>query len=252
MTNGRLLWGYIDGFPYSASPQSRKSRDQNQDPHGAVFGFLPNADGQRCYGLLAGDVKGIHNAKIATSFIQFVEELQDKVAMFQPDLRVYSTIIRNYSIFRGTPWYHGGPWYDWVMVNWGDDDGMLPAKIWGFVDFRLSAPPHNDIVVYGGINLEPSVYAVVESAMFCNVRNEVNSEIFRPITTEVGGFRDRRVSKLKFYLADVEAFEDPLVVVPDIEGDANRYLLLKSRRQWVQDFEKWLDRPYEHIPDEHE
>jgi hypothetical protein len=251
MTNGLLLWRYLDGFPHSTSPPPKKSRLQSKDPHGTVFGFLPNADGQRQYGVLDGDVKGIHNAKIATSFIQFVEELQDKVAMFQPDLRVYSTIIRNYSIFRGTPWYHGGPWYDWVMVNWGDDDGMLPAKIWGFVDFRLSAPPHNDIV-YGGINLEPSVYAVVESAMFCNVRNEVNSEIFRPITTEVGGFRDRRVSKLKFYLADVEAFEDPLVVVPDIEGDANRYLLLKSRRQWVQDFEKWLDRPYEHIPDEHE
>jgi hypothetical protein len=83
-----------------------------------------------------------------------------------------------------------------------------------------------------------------------NARRELlNSEIFRPITTEVGRFTDRRVSKLKFYLADVEAFHGPVVVVvSDVDGDANRYLLVKNQR--VEDFEKWLDRPYEHIPNE--
>jgi hypothetical protein len=113
------------------------------------------------------------------------------------------------------------------------------------------AKPHNDVVNFGGIDIEPSVYAIVESAVFCNARREaLNSEIFRPITTEVGRFTDRRVSKLKFYLADVEAFHGPVVVVPDVDGDANRYLLVKNRGQWVEDFEKWLDRPYEHIPNE--
>jgi hypothetical protein len=91
----------------------------------------------------------------------------------------------------------------------------------------------------------------VESAVFCSARREaLNLEIFRPITTEVVRFTDRRVSKLKFYLADVEAFHGPVVVVPDVDGDANRYLLVKNRGQWVEDFEKWLDRPYEHIPNE--
>jgi hypothetical protein len=73
---------------------------------------------------------------------------------------------------------------------------------------------------------------------------------FCPISTEVGRFTDRWVSKLKFYLADVEAFHGLVVVVPDIDGDANRYLLVKNCRQWVEDFEKWLDRPYEHMPNE--
>jgi hypothetical protein len=53
----------------------------------------------------------------------------------------------------------------------------------------------------------------MESAVFCNARRVLlNSEIFRPITTEVGRFTDRRVSKLNFYLADVEAFHGPVVV----------------------------------------
>jgi hypothetical protein len=44
-------------------------------------------------------------------------------------------------------------------------------------------------------------------------------------------FTDRRVSKLKFYFADVEAFHGPVVVVPDIDGDANRYLIVKNHGQ---------------------
>jgi hypothetical protein len=49
-------------------------------------------------------------------------------------------------------------------------------------------------------------------------------------------------------LADVEAFHGPVVVVPDVDGDANRYLLVKNRRQWVEDFEKWLDSPTNIFP----
>jgi hypothetical protein len=52
-------------------------------------------------------------------------------------------------------------------------------------------------------------------------------------------------------MADVEAFHGPVVVVPDVDGDdSNRYLLVKNHGQWVEDFEKCLDRPYEHIPNE--
>jgi hypothetical protein len=78
------------------------------------------------------------------------------------------------------------------MVNWGEEEGVLPAKIWRFVDFRM-AKTHNDVVNFGGINIEPSIYAIVESAVFCNARRDeaLNSEIFCPITTEVGRFTDR-------------------------------------------------------------
>jgi hypothetical protein len=181
-----------------------------------VFGFLMDEMGKRHYSLLGGMLKGREKAKITTSYLHFVSELQEKVQSFAPDLRVYSTVVHNSTIYQGTPWLKNGPWYDWVMVNWGEEEGVLPAKICGFVDFRTK--PHNDVVNFGGIDIEPSIYAILESAVFCNARWElINFEIFCPITTEVGRFTDRRVSKLKFYLADVEAFHGPVVVVPDVE-----------------------------------
>jgi hypothetical protein len=46
-----------------------------------------------------------------------------------------------------------------------EEEGVLPAKIWGFVDFRM-AKPHNEVVNFGGIDIEPSIYAM------CSVMQE--------------------------------------------------------------------------------
>ena len=48
------------------------------------------------------------------------------------------------------------------------------------------------------------------------------------------------VSKLQLYLANVEAFVKPLFVIPDIGGQANDYLMLKSRQEWRELFIKYL------------
>jgi len=51
--------------------------------------------------------------------------------------------------------------------------------------------------------------------------------LFIPIRKEVQEITTQMVSKLKFYLADVEAFASPLlVVIPDMGGNANDYFLL--------------------------
>ena len=67
------------------------------------------------------------------------------------------------------------------------------------------------------------------------------SDIFVPITKRVGSMVNGKVTKLKFYLADVEAFEAPMVVVPDIGGKNNEYFVVKSREEWWEDFEAWLE-----------
>jgi hypothetical protein len=38
------------------------------------------------------------------------------------------------------------------------------------------------------------------------------------------------------------------VVVPDINGPANRYIVLKERSMWKEDFAKWLARDYDKFP----
>lgn len=54
-----------------------------------------------------------------------------------------------------------------------------------------------------------------------------------------------RVTELKFYLADTDAFVAPLCVIPDIGGAVTDYFCVKNRLQWKEEFEEWLDSPDE-------
>jgi hypothetical protein len=54
---------------------------------------------------------------------------------------------------------------------------------------------------------------------------------------EVGNIAGGSVTKLKFYLADVEAFSAPMVVIPDIGGDPNAYFYVKIGYVGEEDFE---------------
>jgi hypothetical protein len=134
------------------------------------------------------------------------------------------------------------------MVDWEGYDPM-PNKLWGFLD--LSSIPEDNDIEYGGLlTLEPGVYAIVESSEVDESRaDELQSEIFVPITTEVGEIRDNRVRKLKYYLAPVRAFMGPAIVIPDIGGRPNGYLMLKPRETWRKDFDKWLATKYEQFDD---
>jgi hypothetical protein len=70
--------------------------------------------------------------------------------------------------------------------------------------------------------------------------------MFTHITTDVTQKRRNHVGKLKFYLADVKAFDCPIVVLPDVGGPPNSYnTMVKRRAEWLADFAAWLRKPYE-------
>jgi hypothetical protein len=136
------------------------------------------------------------------------------------------------------------------MVDWGDDGVLLPNKIYGFVDCREL--PSNFRLNYGGLDyVDPGIYAIVESATAVS-RQQAGSftEIFTRITTDVATIRRNRVEKLQFYLADVKAFDRPIVVLPDLGGPPNSYIVMVKRRvEWRADFSSWLRKPYESYTD---
>jgi hypothetical protein len=47
-----------------------------------------------------------------------------------------------------------------------------------------------------------------------------------------------------FYLANVEAFTDPVAVIPDVGGAPNQYFQVRSRSDWRNKFIDWLELPH--------
>lgn len=192
-------------------------------------------------------VEGEEGMVVEQDLVDFVGKLQEKVWQWIPRLCIHANHYRNGCIFRGSPLHMGKVWRDWVLVDWGDD-GKLPCKIWGFIDLR--SLPHENVVNYGGYDgIVPARYAIVESSLHNPDQDEWQmSEIFRPILTDVRQIRGGRVTKLKFYLADVEAFLEPITVIADIGGAPNAYFWCKNRTEWREDFVQWLREEAEEIP----
>jgi len=58
------------------------------------------------------------------------------------------------------------------------------------------------------------------------------------------------VTKLKFYLANVDTFKEPCAVVPNVGGPNNSYFWLEPKARWSKLFIQWLRAP--HCDDETE
>jgi hypothetical protein len=160
------------------------------------------------------------------SFRQFCIGLTKILDNHLTNLSVWSTLKGNGVIFRSSLSYHGSIWRGCVMVDWGDD-GVLPNKIYGFVDCREL--PHNFRLNYGGLDyVDPGIYAIVESATAVSHRQAGSfTEMFTRIVTDVTQIRRNHVlEKLQFYLADVKAFDCPIVVLPDAGGAPNSYIIV--------------------------
>jgi hypothetical protein len=178
--------------------------------------------------------------KLETTLLEYVSELQDVVIQYIPTLHLRTTHKRKGQIFRGQGTFRNKVWRDWAMINW-DQEGNLPCKIYGFVDLR-DLPQENHGLEMQGMPLGNNIYAIVEAAVFDEdeVRKAM-SEIFVPITKEIGQITNNAVSCMKFYLADVEAIVSPIAVIPDIGGNPNDYFMIKDRETWRTDFISFLE-----------
>ena len=194
------------------------------------------------------------STKMLPEVVDFLNDLQNLVLPYisQADLPVLSEHKRDKILFRAHPNFMGrGPWKDWVLVDWGEE-GVLPCHIQCFVDLT-SLDSGSKTLQFGGIDLKPNAYAVVECGQFDEDEEEqAKSDIFKPITLEVKGIdeddEDGRqfVTGRTFYLADVEAFQGVCAVIPNLGGPPNAYLHVKPEKEWSMMFEDWLRKPHTH------
>jgi len=150
--------------------------------------------------------------------VDFAAGLEAEVSGFLPHVALHSTHTRDRIVFPGAFDCRDHIWRDWVVVDWGRH-GQLPNKMWGFADLRGPPAdlPRNQQLNFGSIaNLSPSICATAESAELSpSLHGDVNCDMFARLHTEVGVKTDGFVSKLKFCLAEVEAFVEPCIVVPN-------------------------------------
>ena len=154
-------------------------------------------------------------------------------------------------MFRSHPNYRNkGPWRDWAMVQWGRKHGNLPAKIWGFIELTKVDQAARKRFPWGDMDLENGTYAIVESTHYTNGIDR--DSLFVDLTLDSAEEGPQgEVTRRHYYLVDVQAFKDPLVVIPNV-GTKNRYLLMTPRSKWPDLFIAWLKEKYEEIDDSSE
>ena len=97
--------------------------------------------------------------------------------------------------------------------------------------------------------IDPGLYAIVESATFVDQEMEDSeSELFVPIVKEVLKNEEDDGMISIYYLANVDSFHKPVVVIPDVGGPPDAYFMVKPRATWREDFTKWLDMKHETFP----
>ena len=162
-------------------------------------------------------------------------------------LNIRGRQIRNGVRFHGSPYFRDRHWRDWCMIDWGNGPGNEePAQIWCFVVLEDLPARGNRDFSYGTCLLTDGVFAVVECASTRTpANNEPTSRLFVPLVKEMRAVGTGGVKKRQFYLVDTNAIVDTCYVIPDIsdEGTTNHYFQVKSRDQWVIEFEDWLAVP---------
>ena len=235
---GRPVWDYYHGYEYTV-PILGPKVDAPPTIGGAQY-RISEQNGEY-YCVTVGQIGGMSNAfMLEDAFMEFVVGLKNAVAQHIDEVLVHGLHERNGQKFRSSPSYRGKLWRDWAMVDWADY-GVLPNKLWGFVD--LAALPAKSGINYGGLdNLAPGIYAIVENGSWRG--EEYDSELVREILLDCELNPDGSVRDLTFFLADVEAFVSPAMVVPNIGGPNNSYFLVKERDEWRELFEDWLESPH--------
>jgi len=223
---GRGLMHCCTGHKFE--PQCTSVKADETDGRGFVVDAHPES-GRNFMHDPADASRKLGNAHVELCLIDFIVELQDRVNIDIPKLKLLTLHRRNGMIFRGSASFRGTVWRGWVVVDWGRGFEKLPSRMWGFVD--LSRLRKNSRINIGGVNnLQPGVHDVVECSK--HVANPVNTELTTEIKIEAAGFSEGFASKLMFHLAPVEAFVAPTVAVPTIGGKNNAYVWLKPRHTW--------------------
>jgi hypothetical protein len=255
---GRALWDYEAGDPSTkANPGGvvPVNEDEVSDKNrvgGTMFEVYKDELDQLLMRVAGQRKKKQSNYPCKDlDFLLFVCSINEVLGQYTDGgvLYVYSEHHRHGLVFRSHPNFRKrGPWRDWAMVLWGGEHRELPGKIWGFIKItKLDKQTERKLPkeLWGGSSLCNGIFAIIESTTWTGPLDA--DAIFSEVqldAIEVG--EDGIILKRKFYLVDVEAFTEPLVVMEN-QGSKDRYFVMTPRSKWVDQFIAWIEKPHEKI-----
>jgi hypothetical protein len=237
--DGRPLWDYYHGFEHT----QKIEKTPTQTTGDMKMVVSENVTTNQLEYKIITRMKDKQKVKVETELLEFVMRIQKDLDDVLPIIPICAEHCRGDQIFRSHPNYLGkGPWRDWVMVRWTTGD--LPAKIWGFLD--LSAIPEGtEVPLTVGIgSVESGIYAIIESADYIDVDEDgITSDLFTELQLETRELsHDGELVSRRFYLADVESFVGPMVVIPNIGATPKcRYFQMTPKEEWSKQFAAWID-----------
>jgi hypothetical protein len=163
----------------------------------------------------------------------------------KPPIRFFTQHNRSGNIFRADPQFHKKsqePWYDWVMVDWGnEDEDNVPAKLLLFLEIDESE--FTQAFKFGESYIEsPGAYAIAYS-FATNFKEPAHLDSRLVTYGKILTTSDNITPIL--YVFDVNCIADTCIAVPyntneDIVN-ANEWLLLQSKDSWYNTFIDFMD-----------
>lgn len=234
---GRRLFDYFFGHEHDIAP-NQDQVDTTSSTGGMKYQVWWDYEAQVPSFNVTTRRNNAYEIKIDFELLEFLFNVTQIVGI--DDMKFCSEHRRSGVVFRSHPNYRGkGPWIDWVMINWGKEDH--PAMIWGFFDLTMLEDV--EYTLHNGDKISNGVYAIVESAHVIEDGNFICSNIWTSIEIEAEQMSDdgETVVERRYYVVDVESFKDPIVVISDTTAVPNcRYLMMKHRSRWANDFINWL------------
>ena len=155
-------------------------------------------------------------------------------------IRMFTEHVRDGQMFRGSFYFQGKPWRDWVSIRWqGDVEYATFCQVWCFLD--LTGIPESK-------NFDPGIYCVVENSEKADDEEDRDlSRLLKPYRKEVQSI-DPETGEVtrKFYLAPVDSILSPITFIPDLgNDDPTAYLCLVQRVMRANLFKNWLEAKHE-------
>lgn len=161
-----------------------------------------------------------------------------KTNKLKNDIIFFSQFNHGNHIYRADPNFENNvPWYDWAEIKWGEQHGILPAKLLLFID--ITPQQFNSKIIIDNIVIDkPGKYAIIQSIFSTETLMDAHQI---SLLCKYGKFEVDN----PLYIVPVSSIYGPISAVPYKVKDnimiANDWLFLRPKNEWYKIFFEFIN-----------